>query len=50
MTNAELLVKYFKEMVESGVRLGNIEDIEDENLEKLLEYLRLTMNIASRSN
>lgn len=36
--------------MESGIELGDIEGIDDDTLDKLLEYLRVSISTASRSN
>jgi hypothetical protein len=36
LTNTDLLLKSFKETVESGIESGDIEGIEDETLDRLL--------------
>jgi hypothetical protein len=45
---AEFLIRSFKETVESGMAAGEIDGINDENLEKLQEYLQETIRIVSR--
>lgn len=50
LTNTELLIKSFKETVESRIELGDIEGIDDETLDKLMESLQVAISIASSSN
>jgi hypothetical protein len=50
LTNTGLLLKSFKETVESGIELGDIEGIDDETLDKLLEFLRTAISTASKSD
>lgn len=50
LTNTELLIKSFKETVESRIDLGDIEGVDDETLDKLMESLQVAISIASNSN
>src|SRR5271156_3605550 len=50
LTNTKVLIKSFKETVESRIELGDIEGVDDEALDKLMESLRLAISIASSSN
>lgn len=50
LTNTELLIKSFKETVESRIELGDIEGVDDETLDKLMESLQVAISIASSSN
>ncbi|KAE9372801.1 hypothetical protein N431DRAFT_536775 [Stipitochalara longipes BDJ] len=49
LSNAEHLIKTFKETVISGAERGDIDGITDENLEILQEYLRAAIHAASRT-
>jgi hypothetical protein len=50
LTNTELLVEAFKDTVEFGLEIGEIEGIDDETLDKLMEMLRVAVSIASSSS
>jgi hypothetical protein len=50
LTNIELLVQCYKETLESGIEFGDIEDIDDTALSKLLESLRVAISHASDIN
>jgi hypothetical protein len=45
---AALLIRTFKETVESGIAAEDIDGINDEKLEKLQEYLQETIRIVSK--
>jgi hypothetical protein len=49
ITNTALLVKSFKETVESRIEIGDIEGVDDETLDKLLDSLQVAISIASNT-
>jgi hypothetical protein len=49
-TKTDRLVKTFKEIVESGIDVGEIKGIDDETMEKLQECLRIAIQTLSRVN